>query len=187
MTSLAETTAEQDLEIRELNEELQESLMTSDPALINDLALTIDDSALVSLIGEDASKDPTVGDCDLLCHKDCLKIKKPAPFPILEMCVKDKCACDHSLTLTNPPSTCNEDCRDSCLDHSKYYVFNGSLSTCVTQCGCESDLELPEASSSQLIMLAQSDVGKANPLLNPLEVSKGADISATSGDLIFIF
>ena len=51
MTSLAETTAEQDLEIRELNEELQESLMTSDPALINDLALTIDDSALVSLVG----------------------------------------------------------------------------------------------------------------------------------------
>jgi hypothetical protein len=37
-------------------------------------------------------------------------------------------------------------------------------------------------------MLAQSDIGVVNPLLNPLEVTKGADHSAaTSGDLIFIF
>ena len=100
--------------------------------MIDDLALTIDDSAMVSLIESEVSKDAIVGSCDLLCHKDCLKIKKPAPFPVLEMCVIDKCSCDHSLSLTNPPSTCNEGCRDSCLEHSKYYVFSGSLSNCVT-------------------------------------------------------
>ena len=83
MTSLAETADADDLEIRELNEELQESLATSENGLIQDNLLTIDDSSMVSLIQQDTEKSSIVGDCDLLCHRDCLKIKKPAPFPVL--------------------------------------------------------------------------------------------------------
>jgi hypothetical protein len=44
--------------------------------------------------------NPYVDNCNLGCHKNCLGIKKRVSFPVLEMCVKDKCHCDHSLALT---------------------------------------------------------------------------------------
>lgn len=66
-----------------------------------------EDESKVPLVEEASQVNPYIDNCNLLCHKDCRKVKKVAPFPVLEMCVKDKCSCDHSLAQEFAPKVCN--------------------------------------------------------------------------------
>jgi hypothetical protein len=100
-----------------------------------------------------------VDNCNLMCHKNCINIKKRVPFPVMEMCVKDKCHCDHSLALTHPPATCRPSCRDHCLNKSKFYINGGTggkptIGQCVQACGCEPEIVMPIATEAQLSLMA---------------------------------
>ena len=78
--------AEDKAEIDELNADV-ESLLDTDVGFGSDeeLNLFVAEAAFNNSLFSD---DPYLQSCDLLCHKDCMKIKKPAPFPILEICTK---------------------------------------------------------------------------------------------------
>jgi len=81
-------------------------------------------------------------DCNLLCHKDCLSIRKNVPFDVLDLCVSERCHCRHNYTLEHPPFYCDVKCRDNCVENSKYY-WNGSptLTECITMCGCYNQMQ----------------------------------------------
>lgn len=86
-----------------------------------------------------------VDNCDVECHKDCLFLKKVAPFPVIEACAAQKCGCNHSLSVTQPPAPCSRECRDECLDNKKIYSWSSdpfqSMMKCVVQCGCQQEME----------------------------------------------
>jgi len=92
--------------------------------------------AVISLQNQDGEYN-LYRDCNLLCHKDCLSIRKNVPFDVLEICVEERCHCYHNYTLQHPPFFCHNKCRDNCIDKKEYY-WNGSpsLTECITQCGC---------------------------------------------------
>jgi hypothetical protein len=143
---------EQIQEIDEFNQELMETIQGD-----NGTAVSQETEGAIQLFGEESTGNAYVDNCNLGCHKNCINIKKRVPFPVLEMCVKDKCNCDHSLALANPAPICSTSCRDNCLNNSKFYVMGGNQSNmvqCVQACGCEPEITLPVATEAQLTLMA---------------------------------